>query len=49
MLHDGPQASRLTGPIAPEEHRHATAPHFEIDPMQNVISPNMGLNPGKAQ
>jgi hypothetical protein len=48
VLHDGSQASCLTGPISPQEHGHAAARHFKIDPMQDVIGPDVVLDPGQA-
>ena len=49
QAHDGAQRRGLAGAVAAEQHRGLALGHAEVDAMQDVIAPDMGMHAGERQ
>ena len=49
QAHDGAQCGRLARAVAAEQHRGAAIRHVEVDAVQNVVLPDVGLDPGQRE
>ncbi len=47
QAHDGSQRRGLAGAVAAQQHRGLALGHAEIDALQNVIAPDMGMHAGE--
>ena len=49
QAHDGSQRRGLAGAVAAQQHRGLALGHAEIDALQNVIAPDMGMDAGERE